>query len=210
MKNTLELQPGAYYLFESLSSGSSCYFETDQEIEYFKNLFDRYLGKYILSHKMYFSTEGYHILVRIRDRKTIRDHYKKTCLRRGKAIQNIFIKELWRVVSEQMRIFMSVFVKAVNRLRDRQGVLVQSRYKRYYFESREEFERYIQEMEGGKRIDSQRNERYRVEDSFVKGLNWLALRGRKTGDNRLFNGFTNYVVSKLINLTLSHHNPAPS
>ena len=47
MQKTIQLESGGLYMIESLSSGNSGYFENSEEIKIFKNLFKRYLGKYV-------------------------------------------------------------------------------------------------------------------------------------------------------------------
>jgi len=209
MIETLELKPSSYYLFKSVASGRSCYFESEVEIDLFKKLFSRYLSKFVKVQRMYLSTEGYHILLRVRDRDTLLSNYCRSLEKVGKVAKPQFVKEVWRIVSERIRIFHSVFVKAVNALRGRMGVLVQNRYKRYYFESKEEWEDYFKKMEGGEEIKSQRNGMYGVGLWWKKLVDWREVRGKKWVESTEHNEFHNYVVRKLINKTLSAHSPPP-
>ena len=139
MKITHEFMPGGYYMFESLASGRSCYFESKEEAEIFKCLLKRYLIKYVQINKLYLSSEGFQILLRVRTKETIIKHYRDGRKKQGKECRKGFIKSPWRIISEQMRKFMSLYVRAVNKIRGREGVLVKQRYQRYYFESEVEY-----------------------------------------------------------------------
>lgn len=207
MKSTHKLQANSYYVFESMSSGRSTYFESEGEIEIFKSLFSRYLSKYVEVHRMYLSAQGYNILLRVRDSSTIRNNYMKACEKQGKHIKTQLVDEIWRIVSERMRIFHSVFVKAVNSKRGRKGVLVQRRYRRYYFEKVEEGLRYISEMDSGKEIESQEDEKYGVSERWKKLVDWRVIRGKKWVERSMSAAFRRYVVSRLIILTIAAHSP---
>ena len=207
MKSTHKLKANSYYVFESMSSGRSTYFESEGEIEMFKSLFSRYLSKYVEVHRIYLSTQGYNILLRVRDGNTIRSNYIKGCEKQGKRIKTELVDEIWRIVSERMRIFHSVFVKAVNSKRGRKGVLVQRRYRRYYFENVEEGLNYIREMDIGKEIESQENKKFGVSERWKKLVDWSVIRGKKWVESLMSSAFRRYVVPKLINLTIAAHAP---
>ena len=209
MLETKKLHCGSYYQFESLAGGRSCYFESDEEVELFRRLWRRYMGSYIETHKMYLSSEGYQVLMRIRKDRIIKDNYIKRCMRSKKELNAKFLEEPWRIISEQMRIFHSTYVKCVNKIRSREGVLVKSSYRRYYFETKEEFEIYECVMKEGKEIESQRNRKYGVSREWVNGVNWLMIRGVEWVESFAGRGFTNNVVSKLIKTTLITHSSPP-
>ncbi len=209
MQETKEIKGGGYYLFESLSSGRSSYFENNEETELFKRLWRRYMRGYIETHKIYLSSEGYHILLRIRDRKKLILKYVGICERRDKGVNIDYLKEPWRIVSEQVRIFHSTYVKRVNRLRGREGGLVKQRFRRFYFESVDEFRDYEEEMDEGKEIRGQRNARYRVSARWVKGVNWVGVRSLEWVESAMNQHFNNHVVSKIVKLTFKTHNPPP-
>ncbi len=189
-------------MLESLSSGNSCYFETDEEIKIFKQLALRYLAAYVHIHRLYVSSEGYHLLVEVKSQSVLRRNYTRRCNAKGKEINVLFYKETWRIVSEQIRILHSTFVKAANKCRDRKGVLVQKRYGRYYFESMEEFDGYIDCMDRGAEIQGQKNNRYRVRVSWKLGIRWGIFRCKEWVLGLCVVDFRDYVVSNLIKNTI--------
>ena len=207
MIQTYDLQAGGYYMVESLSSGRSCYFESDKEVRQFKVLFQRYLGHYCKVHKMYLSSEGYRIMLQVREKGVLCKRYREHCRRNGNEVRKIFLEEEWRIVSERVRIFHSVYVKMVNRERGRQGVLVQSRYNRYYFESMTEYENYIERMDEGEEIKGQRKEKYGVSGRWKARVRWVVYRGGEWVESCMDKGFKDYVVEKLLLNTLFLHKP---
>jgi hypothetical protein len=207
MKKTHELKSGNYYLFESLSSAHSLYFESEEEIKLFKYLLVRYLNKYLEVHRIFIDKTGYQILVKIKDTRTIRSNYIKRCKKQNKRIRVDFIQRPWKIISEMMRVFKSVYVKAINRIRGREGVLVKHNFKKYYFESAAEYEGYIKKMEKGELIRSQRNKAYEVKGKKGKGIKWLVYRAKKWSERFVYEGFQDLVGHKLIKITLHHHSP---
>ncbi len=207
MKKIHKMFSGGYYMIESKATARSCYFENEEEIGKFKRLFERYLGKYFEIQKMYLSSEGYQILVRVGEESHLRSLYKKRIGKLGRQARDLFLKETWRIVSEQMRIFHSVYAKWVNVDRERSGGLVKERYSRYYFESELEFLRYDDEMEKGKEVRSQERARYRVSERWILGVRWEVIRGGEWVRSLMNRGFQNYVVQDLVNFTISSHNP---
>jgi hypothetical protein len=209
MKKIHELECGGYYLLSSLATARSCYFENEDEILKFRLLFKRYLTYYINIHKVYMSSEGYEILIRVKSLEVVKRTYIEYCKKLNKEVKVEFIKEPWRIISEQMRIFGSVYAKWVNSERDRSGGLVKERYRRYYFESYEEFEMYKNEMREGSEIRSQRNKRYQVSTRWIRAINWSIIRGVERVEGLVDIDFKNYVVQKLIKSTFSLHSPPP-
>ncbi len=209
MKRISTYEPGGYYVFESTSCGRNCYFENSKEIALFERLLKRYLSNYVLVHKLYTSSQGYHLVIKVRTEKTLLNHYINKIQSTGKAIVSKFKKEPWRIVSEQVRIFHSVYAKLVNKLRGRQGGLVQSRFKKYHFSSKEEFEKYVKQMDKGKEVESQRNERYKVSMRWKEVVDWGYYRKKDWVEKYAGNGFPDLVVSKLISLTKNLHSSTP-
>ncbi len=193
-------------MIESLVSSRSCYFEKEGEARIFRRLFKRYMESYFHIHKMYLSSEGYQILIRVKSKQAVLKNYKLSRLKEGKEPKDQFIKEPWRIISEQIRQFHSLFARTVNKLRDRKGVLVQERYGRYYFEDEDEYLVYLKEMDGGKEIAGQRNEDNRRGIRWRGEVLWGVLRGVEWVESAMSTVFRHLVVSKLIISTKTLHN----
>lgn len=208
MKHTYHLKPNGFYLFESLSAANSIFFEKEEEIQLFKSLLNRYLKNYLTIHKIYIDITGYQLIVKIKQKRTLLKNYKEDCLKKGKAPKMEFILEPWRIISEKMRVFKSIYVKAVNKLRGREGVMVKHCYKKYYFETEHEYESYVEEMEKGKSIESQKNKRFQLYRQAASTINWAYYRARKWVESLLYWGSQDIVILKTIKSTLLHHNPS--
>ena len=185
MKNTHELKTGGFYVFESLASANSVFFKSEKEIKIFKKLFKLYVSRYMDINKLYVDASGYQAVVRIKQRKTLLKNYRTECNEKKRDPKKEIVKNPWRIISEKMRIFKSIFVKAINKLRGREGVLVKHSFKKYYFESIEEYNLYVVEMESGKHISSQRNQEYSLSRSDSKILNWMKYRAGKWAESLL-------------------------
>ncbi len=209
MKKVYRMESRGYYLIESLAVCRNCYFESKEEAERFKNLFVRYVGSYVEIDKMYLSSSGYHILLRIKSFAYLRNRYTKECNRRGKQVRGIFIEEPWRIISEQMRIFHSRYVKWINEKRDRSGGMVKERYSRYYFSSEEEYEIYKNKMGQKEQLKGQRNKRYELSERWLSLVNWEVLRGGEWVNSLMNRAFRKYVVEKLVKSTIILHNTPP-
>ncbi len=215
MKKVIEMYSGAYYKIESLATARNCYFENEEELLRCKAFMKRYLEKYVEFHKMYFSSAGYQILLKVRGADLVRNLYKKQCIKKGKIPRADFVKEPWRIISEQFRIFHSVYAKWLNKSRNRSGGVVKERYSRYYFESELEFQYYINGMENKKEIFSQNNRKYRVSPRWKRAIRWSVVRGVEWVESLTDRAFRNDVVSNLISFTKilhstpKNHHPPP-
>ena len=56
-------------------------------------LFQRYLGAYVEIDRIYLSSVGYQILIRLKGIKRLKDMYISKCKRRKKAIKEDYINE---------------------------------------------------------------------------------------------------------------------
>lgn len=106
-----------------------------------------------------------------------------------------------------MRIFKSTFVKAINKLRGREGVLVKNSFKKQYFETEQEYEDYIAEMEKGLPIKSQSSAYFSRKRIETKISNWRFYRAKKWAEMLMDKQSQNFVACKTIFFTLLHHNP---
>lgn len=205
MRKVDKIKSNGFYLLESVASGRTCYFESEAEVKIFKSLFLRYMKDYVEIHHVNLSTEGYQILVKIREKRTLIKKYIQECESKGKTCKAIFLSEPWRIISEQVRKLLSIYARKANRIRGRKGVLVQKKYEKFIFDSIEELERYKSEKV---EIESQRRRKYRVGKKWKKLVDWVKVRARIWGGSFMNKGFHDLVLPKLINDTISYHSPA--
>lgn len=204
MKKTHNLEPGCFYIFKSLSAGNTCYFETENELIQFNKLFKFHLHRYIRIVKANINQEGYVFLIKIRDNRTLISNYKKERVKKGKKIDDLFIQEPWRIISEKIRIVHSLFVRFANKLRDRSGVLVKKSYEKFYFENIGEA---IEQLENDSDLafSSQKNKKYKSIKSHCQIKNWvgiLAKNGMQVFKNQTV---TSLILLNYVKKTISAH-----
>lgn len=204
MRKTIQFVPRGIYLFKSESCGNTCFFESIEEIKLFKRLLIIHLKKYIKVHNVLLKLDGYQMLVKIRDSRTLVANYKKEKYRTGAEIKQIFINEPWRIISEKMRVVHSVFAKTINKLRERTGVLVKSSYERFLFDSLEEAIAYI---DNGNIIQetSQTNQKYKASKHHSFVYNWLYYKTRDWLTGLDLIKLNKLLLSKFIKATLLKH-----
>lgn len=96
-----------------------------------------YLKDYLFIHDYVITRHGWQMIIRTKTKDLI--SLKNTD---GKVREELF----WRMISERIRLFISTYVKCVNRSRGRTGTLVHSNYRRYYFEELEEAEEHLSKV----------------------------------------------------------------
>ncbi len=207
MKDTHEIKAGNYYLFESLSCANASYFDSDEEIKIFNSLMDKYLSQYLEIHRTFIDKTGYQILVRVRQDRTIKKNYVRRCRLKNTEVKIEFLNKPWKIISEMMRLFKSLYVRAINRIRGREGVLVKHNYKKYYFENKAEYEEYVSRMEKGEGIRSQGNGVYEEVMVSGRGFDLKSFRAREWSERFVFKGFQGLVGLKILKRTFLHHNP---
>ncbi len=210
MKHIQVLNPNGFYLFESLSAANTIFFESKDEIKLFKSLLYRYLKSYIKIHKIYIDASGYQLIIKIKQRRTLLKHYERECIKKGKSFKKEFIEEPWRIISERMRIFKSIYVKAVNKMRGREGVMVKHSYRRYLFETELEYESYVSKMEKGAIIESQAFRKFQESRLLVDTINWKYFRAKKWVESLCSCTSRSVVLhNEFIKLTRSLHSLPP-
>lgn len=157
------MQAGEFYLIESTASANSVYFETDSLARLFFRYYDYYLKDYIHVEEYVLNADGWAMLIKVKSAKTIRKHYNVVDLNGARSVESIKGKtnEIWRILSERVRLFISTYVRVSNRLLGREGSLVRRKYGRYQFDSLEEAKNYVATIRNAKHELKQSKEKYR-------------------------------------------------
>ena len=207
MKAIRNFEPGCTYLFRSLSSGNTSYFESEIELNQFNKLFVHYLRKYIKIIKTTVDQEGYIFLVKVKGKRTLISNYVKERLKSGKEIKESHLNEPWRIISEKIRLVHSLFVRFVNKLRKRSGVLVKKSHEKFYFENEEEALEYINQ-ESDVEVKSQNNRKYQSIKSHCRIKAWSKINAKFMGQIVGYHRLTELVLLKIIRRTISTHLPS--
>ena len=222
MKNTKKMYAGCYYLLKGEANANSCFIENMHEAKLFIKLADRYLRDYVKIHEYLLTAEGWMLQVTIKKSKEIRYQYQ---LKRNNKINPIKAeKELWYIISEQVRLMLSQYVLKTNKLEGRTGSKVKESYKRYYFETAGEAKAIILRMKNQKIRLIQRNKKYRklkthyripkeigdgsvfLCSKWIKNEESKVIRAKKIGFKKLYVlDLDKLVLTKMLKNTYSNH-----
>lgn len=221
LKKTKEMKPGALYLLKSVACSNTVYFESLMDCKTFLRLANRHLKDYLYIHEYMLTKDGWVILARMKSKSKILEAYRKKRERNEKGP-----KELppWKIISEQIRLFISGFVTKYNEGTGREGSLVKRPYERYYFETVKGAKRIIKRirrrligLQQAKKMYRAKKGHYRIPKN--KGGIYLSskrkkrvgLRVRGLLDLTVFQQLTTKVLAKGIKKSrkLKKHSPNP-
>lgn len=155
------MEPDHLYLIRGSSSANSAFFEREKDCKVFLKLADRFLSEYLSISSFQNNRDGWVMIIATRSAAEIRRAYKARRARSTKCRAEFEFKEIWQMLSDQIRIFLSTFVKATNRWTGRTGGKVRRRYERFVFDSEEEVFATKQLLESTYYEQSQPRKRYR-------------------------------------------------
>lgn len=213
MKQTNETHPLGFYIFESRVSANSNYIENLEEASKLLTYINYYLKDFLVVHDYLISRHGIQLAVKLRSSDEITKAYKVK--RKSDKKKNL---DIWKIISERIRLCLSTYVRVINFDRNRTGVLVHSSYRKYYFETKEEAMTHLDKMRKQQVKIYQRKKKYRgskthykIDHSVGKGSIFLCskeLRNerRKNSNYQQKSDLTDLVLQKWVNLTSSLHN----
>lgn len=138
MKKIKKMGAGHIYLIRGSSTANSALFEGIDDCQQFLELADHYLKEYLTVSSFQNSRDGWVMIVATKSEALIKQAYSARRSLSKKCKEEFELKEVWRMLSDQVRIFLSTYVKKINRRTGRKGAMVRHRYERFVFESEEE------------------------------------------------------------------------
>ena len=156
------MQAEHIYLIEGAVTANSSFFENEADCKDFMRLADKHLGEYLSINSFQNNRDGWVMIITTKSAQNIRDAYHLRRSRSKKCKASCAHYEIWRILSDQIRILLSTFVKLTNENSGRTGGKVRGNYKRYIFESVEEVEQMKQTLSQQKYDQSQELKRYRA------------------------------------------------
>ena len=219
-----EIQPNCIYLFSGKASANSVFIESLQEAHEFVNSANIRFKNFMKIHEYLLTKDGWSMVCEIESEDLINSTYLKDRKSKGKKYKKPAFDEVWRIISEQVRHWLSRFVKICNFTQGRTGGKVHSNYERRIFTSVIDAKKYIADMHEQRLDYGQEKKRYqgsrghfRVHDKKAKGHVFLCSKGLKGLIGRVFEvvgavvnlALMDDVLRKLIETTLSHHFPTP-
>ncbi len=188
MQRIKKIQAKGFYLLKGEASANSCFIENLREAKLFIKLVNRYLKDYIKVHEYLLTAEGWLLQVTIKRKKKVLAAYKKKKKRRQGIAH---YTEVWRIISEQVRLMLAQYVIRTNRMEGRSGSKVKASYERFYFETAREARRFLHRMRNQEIKLRQRKKKYRKVKSHYtiskkegKGSIFLCLKKLRGGNNK--------------------------
>ncbi len=149
------------YLIRGSSAANSPFFECENDCKYFLQLVDRFLKSYLHVNCFQNNKDGWVMIVTTKSADDIRQAYKARRAKSKKCKKRCEHKEVWRMLSDQIRILLSTYVKTTNRITGRKGGKVRCNYERFVFESVEEALQTKEMMDSQRYEQAQPMKRYR-------------------------------------------------
>lgn len=153
-----------YRWIESMASANSVYFESDALAQLFFRYCNYYLKDYLHVKEYVLNQHGWTMLIKVKSVQTIRKHYDVVESERKAQVnqtKSIVAKDIWWILSERMRLFISTYVRMSNKILGREGSLVRRKYGRYQFDNLEEAQTYIATIRNNQHELKQPREKYR-------------------------------------------------
>lgn len=161
MKKIKKMAAEQVYLIRGASAANSPFFEKEEDCKLFLRLADRFLKDYLRINCFQNNRDGWVMLIVTRSSRDIKRAYYSRRSKSKKCQKKFEYKVVWQMLSDQIRILLSTYVKATNRKTGRSGGKVRCRYERFVFESEEEMESTRAAMERACYTQAQLMKRYR-------------------------------------------------
>ena len=208
MKKVKQIRPNEFYIFKGRSNANSCFIEKLIHAKQFLIYANYFLRGYLKIYDYIITKDGWAMIVKIKRKEMI--------LNSGQ----LEVEEIWRIVSERIRLFLSTFVRVTNNEKGRTGCLVHSGYERFYFERLGEAMEYIDKMRNQQiKLYSKKKKyrslktHYRISSAVAKGSIFLCSKDlrKKSFDRRVLGEVFDFIdlkkllVQKMVFSTLSLH-----
>lgn len=222
MKKIKEMQAEHVYLIRGASTARSPFFEDEQDCGTFLAYADRFLKDYMRVVSFQNSRDGWVMIVATKSAQAIKRAYLERRAKSKKCRKEFEFTEVWQMLSDQIRILLSTYVKVTNFRTRRKGAKVRCRYERFVFESEAEAKFMQASLEKEFHDQAQPQKRYRPSYRSHKIRKWMlkasiyiscALLGsvermKKLGMGCLDLGYLDKAIARqAITNTLKHHFP---
>ena len=156
-----EIQANCIYLFSGKASANSIFIESLDEAHEFINSANSRFKNYMKIREYLVTESGWSFICEIESEELILATYLQSRLNRGREYKNPPFEDVWRIMSEQVRHWLSRFIKNCNFSQGRTGGKVHSNYERHLFASVNEAEEYIVAMHAQDLDFGQKKRQYR-------------------------------------------------
>ena len=210
MQKLKKIKANGFYVFHGKSNANSCFIEKIIHAKKFLIYANYFLKDYLSIYDYIITKEGWSMVVKIKSKKHL-------------LTEEIEGSEVWSIISERIRLFLSTFVRVTNKEKGRTGCLVHSGYERYYFESKNEALDYISRIRKQQIKFYSKKKKYRslkthyvISVNNAKGSIFLCSKEIRKLKKEVaefadvidFIDLQKLVVQKMVNSTLNLHHPS--
>lgn len=210
------------YLIRGCSVANTPFFEQEADCKLFLELADHYLKEYLTIASFQNNRDGWVMIIVTKTASVIKNAYCARRLLSKKCKKEFELQEVWKMLSDQIRILLSTYVRRTNHETGRKGAKVRHRYERFVFNSVEEALAMQESLEGECYPLEQPEERYRPSDelstltkSMIRSSIYMGCALLKSTKNLQKLGMVcldlgvlvSNVARQLIQSTLHHHFP---
>ncbi|MDA9773907.1 hypothetical protein N9B82_03030 [Saprospiraceae bacterium] len=146
MQQIKKLQSEGFYAIQISASANSAIVEKVYQAKKFLQLVNSRLEGFAKVHDYLISNGGIFLVLEVQESVLILDKYLGMRNRSKKANRELDLEEVWKIISEQFRHLISMYVKWFNKETGRVGSMVARNYERFYFENIEEANKYLRKM----------------------------------------------------------------
>lgn len=164
MKKIKQMEADHIYLIRGCCVANTPFFENEGDCKEFLTLVDRFLRDYLRVMSFQNNRDGWVMIIATKSAAVIKQAYKARRAVSRKCRQEFELKEVWQMLSDQIRILLSTYVKKTNQKTGRKGAKVRQRYERFAFDSVEEALAMEAMLEEAYYPLEQPEERYRPKD----------------------------------------------
>ena len=215
MKKIKKIEANGFYIFRGEVVANGNFIESINEAKQFLIYANFFLKDYLNVYEFIITRHEWHMIVKLKSQKEIFENksHQDSC-KDGSIV--------WKVVSERVRLFLSQYVRTVNRKRGRTGTLVHSSYQRYYFDTISQAKMVTQKIREQSFRFYKRKKKYRgLKKHYAspsklgngsiflcsKELRMKVNHGRNLLEMQGIGRLQDLVLSKLVKFTLNLHTP---
>jgi hypothetical protein len=168
MKKIRETQANCFYCLEGSSAEGSVFIEDITEAKKFIDLINNRLEGFCTIHNFLLKHNHWTLMVSLEDKNSIVKNYLEKRKKSLKAKIESTLTEVWKIISEQFRHILSMYVRFTNYKQGRKGSKVKGNYQRSIFESEEEAAEFMEKLKNQCYENLPKKKRYRAKRNLWK------------------------------------------
>lgn len=217
MKQVKKTKCNGFYIFESRAAANSNYIENLREARELMVYANYFFSGYLKIYDYLITKDGWQMAIKVLSAEEIGFAH---CFGNRSKPGDLKLEEIWRIISERVRLFIATYSRQTNLRRERTGSFVHSSYERFYFDSLYEAKAHLAKMRNQQLRMYQKKKKYRglkthykIEKIIGKGSIFLCSKDVNSANRKIsriserqsLQDFTKLVVPELVKNTLILH-----